>query len=282
MISSTFALASLQSNFKKSFESAEKDVELSITHVERALENNIGAPEISDLRKKVGDSFTEVKKQLVKFNSSALFFIGLNIDPLNPNLHDLVSGSRDELALFLKSRKRGKKNEENGVRVTTGKDGTAALPPKRRRENKPEKDGTTNNTQSSKACPPLASKSTKVSGKLDKRADVKVQCAAKASSAAKKSPNLSKTDLHLEVHVSAGNKAGSRQELESSTLKETVGKSVDSDRKGDSRGSERVPSEMISENREEDGVKDAVKAPEKASHDDGKLVLDLEEGEVAD
>ena len=105
MLSSAVALVSLQSNFKKSFRSAEKDVEPSITHVKRYLV-----------------------------------------------LHCLVSRSRDELVLFLN---RSKMNEMNGARVPTGKHEIAAFPPRRRRHNK-LKDGTVNNTQSSKVIQPSA------------------------------------------------------------------------------------------------------------------------------
>ena len=105
MLNTASAAASLQGHFKKTFDNVEKDVDLAVNHFVRAAGDGINQAEVQELRKRIFDSFTDVKKLVVKFNASALFFIGINVDPLNPRLHDLVTGSRDELSALLRRRK---------------------------------------------------------------------------------------------------------------------------------------------------------------------------------
>ena len=47
--------------------------------------------EIQDLRKKVSEAFGNVKKMMVQFNSAALFFIGINVHPLNTRLKEFLT-----------------------------------------------------------------------------------------------------------------------------------------------------------------------------------------------
>ena len=114
MLNTSYALATLQNNFKKSFESSEKEIALAINHLERAVGGDVAASEIGDLKKKVNDSFLEIKKLVIKFNSSALFFIGINVDPLNPRLHELLTGSRNELSLLSKPKSKKKRSDKEG------------------------------------------------------------------------------------------------------------------------------------------------------------------------
>ena len=91
MMNATFAISSLQSHFKKSFDTGEKEVELAILHVEQSVgKSEKAVAEIRDLRKKVSESFGNVKKLVMQFNSACLFFIGLNVDPLNTRLNEFL------------------------------------------------------------------------------------------------------------------------------------------------------------------------------------------------
>ena len=106
-LNTMMALASLQSTFKKTLVEAETEMDLAMKHVERAAENgDVGTDEVADMRKKVLEAFSNVKRLMIRFNSAALFFIGLNIDPMNPRIHDLVSGSIDSLSVMKKKNKR--------------------------------------------------------------------------------------------------------------------------------------------------------------------------------
>ena len=86
MMNATFAVSSLQSHFKKTFEISEKEVELAILHVEQNVgKSERAVAEIKDLRKKVSEAFGNVKKIVLQFNSASLFFIGLNVRPFEPS-----------------------------------------------------------------------------------------------------------------------------------------------------------------------------------------------------
>ena len=91
MLSLAAAVGFLQANFKRTFEDAEKEVEVAINQLIRASGGSIGTTEKCDARKKVSNALSEIKKQVTKFNSSALFFIGLNIDPMNPQFDSRVT-----------------------------------------------------------------------------------------------------------------------------------------------------------------------------------------------
>ena len=74
MLSSAAAVGFLQANFKRTFEDAEKEVEVAINQLIRASGGSIGTTEKCDAQKKVSNALSEIKKQVTKFNSSALFF----------------------------------------------------------------------------------------------------------------------------------------------------------------------------------------------------------------
>ena len=84
MMNATLAISSLQSHLKESFETGEKEVELATLHVEQSVgkSEKVGTM-IRDLRNKKSESFGNVKKLVMQFNSASLFFSGLNVDPLN-------------------------------------------------------------------------------------------------------------------------------------------------------------------------------------------------------
>ena len=114
MMNTTFAISSLQSHFKKTFETSEKEVELAILHVEQNIGNSEkAAVEISDLKKKVAQSFGNVKKLVMQFNSASLFFIGLNIDPLNTRLKEFLTSDDFGLRKQQNRRERRLKKEAN-------------------------------------------------------------------------------------------------------------------------------------------------------------------------
>ena len=112
MLSSAAAVGFLQANFKRTFENAEKEVEVAINQLIRLSGGSFGTTEKCDAQKKVSNALSEIKKQVTKFNSSALFFIGLNIDPMNPQLHKLLMGSGDDLFLPKSNGKRPKRKKE--------------------------------------------------------------------------------------------------------------------------------------------------------------------------
>ena len=91
MLNTAAAAGSLQSNFKKVFDNVDKEVDLAVNHFVRAAGNAVQKEEIDEFRKRIGDSFTDLKKLLIKFNRSAFYFIGLNVEPSDPKLHDLVT-----------------------------------------------------------------------------------------------------------------------------------------------------------------------------------------------
>ena len=99
MLSSAAAVGFLQANFKRAFEDAEKEVEVAINQLIRASVGSNGTTEKCDAQKKVSNALSEIKKQMTKFNTSALFFIELNIDLMNPQLHKHLLGSGDNLLL---------------------------------------------------------------------------------------------------------------------------------------------------------------------------------------
>ena len=110
MMNTTFAVSSLQTHFKKTFENSEKEVELAILHVEQSVPKSDKTDvEIRDLRKKVSESFCTLKKMVMQFNSASLYFIGLNIDPLNTRLTEFLNS--DDFGLR-KQRKRKWRLEE--------------------------------------------------------------------------------------------------------------------------------------------------------------------------
>ena len=59
-----------------------------------------GPSELKQLKKKVNESFLSVKKTVTKFNTSTLYYIGMNVDPLNPRFHDFLTGTKNNLALL--------------------------------------------------------------------------------------------------------------------------------------------------------------------------------------
>ena len=60
------------------------------------MEQNVGkkrraVTEIKNLRKKVSEAFSNVKKIVLQFNLASLFFICLNVDPLKPRLKEFFT-----------------------------------------------------------------------------------------------------------------------------------------------------------------------------------------------
>ena len=101
------AAAKIQSHFPKTFEDAEKEIELGIVQVRRALHSPEPAlSELKQLKKKVNESFLAVKKTVTKFNTSALYFIGLNADHLNLRFLDFLTGAKNDLAHLTDKRPR--------------------------------------------------------------------------------------------------------------------------------------------------------------------------------
>ena len=116
MINSSMTIAGLQSQFKKSFDDAEKELDVGILHVERALDVGGNARiEVVDLKKKVSESFAKIKKIVMKFNSSALFFIGLNVDPLNPRLHEFLTADCNDLSVISRRIRKNRNKERSAV-----------------------------------------------------------------------------------------------------------------------------------------------------------------------
>ena len=62
---------------------SEEEVELAVLHVKQSVNNYENSLEFRELRKKVSESFGSVKKMVFKFKSAAIFFIGIDINPLN-------------------------------------------------------------------------------------------------------------------------------------------------------------------------------------------------------
>ena len=129
MLNTASAAATMQNSFKKVFENAEKEVDVAVNHFVRATGCDVNNVEVEELRKRVGESLNNIKKLVLKFNASALFFIGLNVDPLNPKLHNLITGSRLE-------RKKGSGNQKDVVQPAETKKGV----PEGKCQEKPMKD----------------------------------------------------------------------------------------------------------------------------------------------
>ena len=116
MINSSMTIAGLQSQFKKSFDDAEKELDVGILHVERALDVGGNARiEVVDLKKKVSESFIKIKKIVMKFNSSALFFIGLNKDPLSPRFNEFLTVDCNDLSLISRRIRKNRNKERSAV-----------------------------------------------------------------------------------------------------------------------------------------------------------------------
>ena len=93
MLNTASAAATMQNSFKKVFENAE-EVDVAVNHFVCAAGSDVNKVEVEELRQRVGESLNDIKKLILKFNAFALFFIGLNVEPLNPNLYNLITGSR--------------------------------------------------------------------------------------------------------------------------------------------------------------------------------------------
>ena len=121
-LNSAMAAAKIQSHFRKTIDEAEKEIELGIKHVRRALHSPEAAlSELKQLKKKVNESFLLVKRTVTEFNTSALYLIGLNVDPLNPRFHDCLSGAKNDLALLTDKRPtecKGKLDGKNVVKTS--------------------------------------------------------------------------------------------------------------------------------------------------------------------
>ena len=67
----------MENSFKKVFENTEKEVDVAINHFVRAAGSDVNNVEVEELRKRVGESFNDIKKLVLKFNASALFSLDL-------------------------------------------------------------------------------------------------------------------------------------------------------------------------------------------------------------
>ena len=70
MLNTAAAAGNLQKNFKKIFDNADKEVDLAVNHFVRAAGNAVRKQETDEFRKKIGDSFTDPKKLLIKIKQA--------------------------------------------------------------------------------------------------------------------------------------------------------------------------------------------------------------------
>ena len=117
MVKSSVTVAGLQSQVKKAFDDAEKELDVGILHLERALDVGGKATlEVVDgLKETVSEIFAKIKKIVMKFNSSALFFIGLNVGPLKPRLHVFFTADCNDLSLISRRIRKNRKKERSAV-----------------------------------------------------------------------------------------------------------------------------------------------------------------------
>ena len=83
---SSAAVFTLQMNFKKVFVKAEADIMMAVHQYEAAMEyaTQTRRPTEADLmRSAVKSSLKNIKKGVAKFNSAAITFIALNMDPMS-------------------------------------------------------------------------------------------------------------------------------------------------------------------------------------------------------